>query len=70
MAAILQTSFSNTFSMNEKIGILIRISLKFVSRGPVDNKSVLFQVMAWCQSGAKPLSEPMQTHFTDAYIRH
>ena len=40
--------------MNEKCCILIRISLKFVPNGPIDNKSSLFQVMAWCQPGDKP----------------
>ena len=29
--------------------ILIQISLKYVSKGPIDNKSVLVQVMAWHQ---------------------
>ena len=33
--------------MNEKSCILIRISPKFVSKGPIDNKSALVQVMAW-----------------------
>ena len=35
------------------------MSLKFVSKGPVDNKSTLIQVMAWCQMGNKPLPEPV-----------
>ena len=41
--------------------ILITISLKFVPEGPIDNKSWLVQVMAWCQTGTKPLPEPMMT---------
>ena len=52
--------------MNEKFCILILISLKFVPKGSNDNKSVLVQVMAWCQTGAKPLPEPMLAQFTDA----
>ena len=52
--------------MNEKVGILIEISLNFVPKGPIDNKSVLVQVMAWRWIGDKPLSEPMLTQFTDA----
>ena len=32
--------------MNEKCSISIRISLKFVSKSPIDNKSALVQVMA------------------------
>ena len=35
------------------------MSLKFVFKGPVDNKSTLIQVMAWCQMGNKPLPEPV-----------
>ena len=55
---------------NENYIIPIRISLKFVPIGPVDNKSALAQVMAWRRTGDRPLSEPMLTQFTDAYTRH
>ena len=50
----------------------IKISLKFVPKGPIDNKSALVQVMvmAWHRTGDKPLPEPMRTQFTDAYMRH
>ena len=30
----------------------------------------IIQIMAWCRPGNKPLSEPMLTPFTDAYMRH
>ena len=50
--------------------IPIKISLKFVSRSPTDNKPALVQVMAWRQTGDKPLFEPVKTQFTDAYMRH
>ena len=33
--------------MNEKFCILIQISLMFVPKDPIDNKSALVQVMAW-----------------------
>ena len=33
-------------------------SLKNVPGCPVNNKSLLVQTMAWCRTGAKPLSEP------------
>ena len=58
--------------MNEKLCIFIRvyISLKFVSRDLIDDKSALVQVMAWRQTGDKPSPEPMMTQFTDAYMRH
>ena len=39
--------------------ILIIISLKFVPKGPINNIPSLVQIMAWCRSGDKPLSEPM-----------
>ena len=50
--------------------ILIRISLKFVSKGPINNKPELVQVMAWLRPGGKPLPDPILTQFTDAYMRH
>ena len=42
----------------------------FPGRGPIDYKSALVQVVAWHQTGEKPLPESMLTQFTDAYIRH
>ena len=54
-------------SLNVNDRTLIR---KCVPRSPIDNKPALFQVMAWCRTGDKPLPEPMLTHFTDAYMRH
>ena len=44
---------------NENVWILIKISLKFVPKGPIDNKSTLVQVMAWHRAGDKPLLEPV-----------
>ena len=37
MGTILQTIFLDTFLVNEKFGILIKISLKFVPKGSVGN---------------------------------
>ena len=56
--------------VNENVGIFIKISLKFVLKGTIDNKSALVQVMAWRRTGAKPLPGPMPIQFTDAYMRH
>ena len=50
--------------------ILIKISLKLVFHGPIDNNPALVQIMAWRRIGDKPLSEPMLTQFTDAFLRH
>ena len=44
---------------NENVWISIKISLKFVPKGPINNIPALIQIMAWRRSGDKPLSEPM-----------
>ena len=44
---------------NEIIWISIKIFLKFVLRGPINNIPALVQIMAWRLPGDKPLSEPM-----------
>ena len=36
----------------------MKISLKFVPKGPVDNKPAFVKMMAQQQTGNKPLSEP------------
>ena len=46
-------------SLNENARISIKISLKFVPKGLVNNNPALVQIMAWRRSGDKPLSEPM-----------
>ena len=56
--------------MNEKFCILIRIPLKSVPEGPVDNKAVLVQVMACRLFGTKPLPEPMLTQSVDETASH
>ena len=66
MDAILVDDIFKCIFMNEKFFISILISSRFISKGPTDNKSALVQVMAWCQTGDKPLSEPMPTQFTVA----
>ena len=45
--------------LNENVIIAIKISLKFVPEGPMNNISALVQIMAWRRPGDKPLSEPM-----------
>ena len=45
--------------LNENVRIPIKISLKFVPKGPTNNIPVMVQIMAWRRSGDKPLSEPM-----------
>ena len=54
----------------QKCCISIRISLKYVRKGPIANIPALVQIMAWRRIGDKPLCEPMLVEFTDAYMRH
>ena len=52
--------FKCTF-MDKKFCILIQISLKFIPKGRIDNKSALAQVMAWRWTGDKPLPQSRLT---------
>ena len=52
--------------LNESLRISIKISLKFVLKGPVNNIPALVQIMAWRRPGDKPLSEPMMVRL----LRH
>ena len=45
--------------LNENVSIVIKISLKFVPNGQINNIPSLVQIMAWRQPGDKPLSEAM-----------
>ena len=56
--------------VDEKLGILIKISLKLVPKGRVDNDQALVWIMAWRRSGDKPLSKQVLIWFIDAYMRH
>ena len=51
-------SFKRIF-LNENVIISIKISLKFVPKGPINNIPALVQIMAWRRPGDKPLSEAM-----------
>ena len=52
-------TFKHIF-LNENVRISIKISLKFVPKGPINNISALVHIMAWRRPGDKPLSEPMR----------
>ena len=45
--------------VSEDVWMSIKISRKFVRKGPINNKSSLVQVIAWPWTGDKPLPEPM-----------
>ena len=55
---------------NENVWISIKIPLRFVPKGPINNIPALVQKLAWCQIGDKPLFEPKVAQFNDAYMRH
>ena len=44
---------------NENVWISIKISLKFVPKGSINDIPVLVHIMAWRRPGDKPLFEPM-----------
>ena len=48
---------------NENVWISIKISLKFVPKGPINNIPSLVQIMAWRRPGDKPLFEPMMVRW-------
>ena len=45
--------------LNGNVWIPIKISLKFVLKGPINDIPALVQIMAWRRPGDKPLSELM-----------
>ena len=45
--------------LNGNAWISIKISMKFVPNGPINNIPVLVQIMAWRRQENKPLSEPI-----------
>ena len=52
------------FNLNFLYAILLcfdKISMNFVPKCPIDNKSTLLQITARCEIDDKPLSEPMLT---------
>ena len=53
------TTVSNAFPRRKTYQFRVKISLKFVLKGPINNIIALVQIMAWCWPGDKPLSEPM-----------
>ena len=60
----------NCIFLNENVWTSLKISLKFVPKGPIDNMLTLFQIMAWHQTGDKPLSEPMMAQVADVHMHH
>ena len=48
--------------LNENVWIPIKISLKFIPKGPINNIPALVQIVAWHCPGNKRLSEPMMVN--------
>ena len=44
--------------------------LEFVQQGPIKKMSSMVEVMAWCQTGTKPLPKPLVTQYIVAHIHH
>ena len=59
MAVLLTDDIFKCIFLNENVLTSIKISLKFVPKGQINNIPTLVQVMAWRRPGDKPLSEPM-----------
>ena len=69
MAAISQTMFSDAFLWMTSFVFWVKFHWSlFLS--PVDSNLAMVLIMAWCWIGDKPLSGPMLTWFTDAYMLH
>ena len=58
---------SKCIFLNENAWILIKISLKLVLKGPINNPA-LVQIMVWRRPGDKPLAGPMMVYLTATYI--
>ena len=70
MAANFADDIFNRICFNENMWILIKISLKFIPKSPIDNKLALVRLMAWRRTGDKPLPEPELTQFIYAHMQH
>ena len=53
--------------LNENAWISLQISLKFVRKVKINNNPALVQIMAWCRTGSKALSEPLMFIFLRIY---
>ena len=54
--------------LNENDKIPIRLSLKFVSRSPIDKKQVLAQVMAWRRTAFLLNSDRYVTYYIPKHV--
>ena len=61
MAAIFPDDIFKCIFLNENASITIKMSLRFVPKGPINNIPTLVQMMVRRRPGDKQLSEPMMT---------
>ena len=66
MAKVLQTTFWDAFYRRKSCD-LIQILLKFDVKDPIDNKSVLVQVMAWCRQASSHCLNQCRHRFMTSY---
>ena len=53
------TAIFKCIFLNENVRSSIKISHKFVPKGPIDNIPALVQITTWCRPGDKTLSGAM-----------
>ena len=58
-ADIWRTTFTKVFFFSMKSLNFYSISLNLVLKAPIDNKSTMVKIMAWCQKGNKPFVQPI-----------
>ena len=59
---VILDSTGGVLLIHENLWIPIKISLKFVPKGSINNIPALVRIMAWRRLGDKPLSEPMMVN--------
>ena len=70
MADILQTKFSNSFSWVKIVVFGMQISIMVVQKSSFDNKTALVQITTWCETGDRPLPEPVMIKLSEAKWYH
>ena len=63
VATLADDTFKYKF-VDENILISIKLSLKFVPYGPINNNPEFVQIMPWRRIGDKPLSQPMMVRLS------
>ena len=58
------------FFLNENIWFWIEMSLNLIHKGSFNSIPALVWIMGCGRPGHRPLSEPIMSCFTDAYMRH